>query len=288
MKKCAILTMDKLDDFVVYDQMLDAPLTRCGWRVEHISWRQKGVNWDQFDVVIIRSTWDYQDEPVLFMHVLKAIDESSALLLNPLSVVEWNIDKQYLKRVQSSGAEIVPTLWVEAFDFDEVANYFTFFDTEQIVIKPTISANADNTFWLKKHDYVTLQKTLIECLTGRFLMVQPFIESIIDVGEYSVFYFADQYSHSIMKTPKSGDFRVQEEHGGLLRLIEADEPLLCAAQKALQTIPEKVMYARIDLVEHQGHYKVMEIELIEPSLYFNLDENAAARFAKALDQWVTD
>jgi hypothetical protein len=117
-------------------------------------------------------------------------------------------------------------------------------------------------------------------------MVQPFVPAIIEQGEYSLFYFADHYSHCILKTPKSGDFRVQEEHGGILQSITPSKELLTAAKKALQTIPEKVLYARIDLVQYQGEYQLMEIELIEPSLYFNLDDKAAPRFAKAFDQWM--
>ena len=139
-----------------------------------------------------------------------------------------------------------------------------------------------------KQENFHLQKDILqESLAGRTLMVQPFIESILDKGEYSLFYFAGQYSHGIMKTPKSGDFRVQEEHGGLLKSIQPDDKLLEAANKALQTIPEQVLYARIDLVEHQERYKLMEIELIEPSLYFNLDDQAAMRFSIALDQWMS-
>ena len=251
MRKCAILTMDRLDDFVAYDKMLDEPMVQCGWQVNHVSWHKEHVDWSQYEAVIIRSTWDYQDDADAFMAVLEAIEESDALLLNSLHVVKWNINKNYLQEVQTKGAEIVPTLWLETFDFSLVEGYFEYFETEQIVIKPTISANADNTFWLKKDSFLQKKQELQESLINRQLMVQPFIQSIVDHGEYSLFYFAGEYSHSIIKIPKSGDFRVQEEHGGQLKSISPSEELLTAANKALQTVPEMVLYARIDLVEHQ-------------------------------------
>ncbi len=286
MKNCVILTMDTLDDFVVYDRLLDKPLTDLGWSVEHISWHKKDVDWNQFYAVIIRSTWDYQEDADAFMRVLEEIEKSKAILLNSLAIVQWNINKNYLREVESKGAKIIPTIWLERFNFNSVQSYFDYFDTKQIVIKPTISANSDNTFWLKKNSFDQNKKLLKTSLKNRQLMVQPFVPAIIEQGEYSLFYFANQYSHCILKTPKSGDFRVQEEHGGHLQSITPSKDLLTAAQKALQTIPEKVLYARIDLVQHQGEYQLMEIELIEPSLYFNLDENAAPRFAKAFDDWM--
>ena len=154
------------------------------------------------------------------------------------------------------------------------------------MIKPTISANSDNTFWLKKESFQAKKELLEDSLANRQLMIQPFIPAIVEEGEYSLFYFAGNYSHCILKTPKQGDFRVQEEHGGILKSIDPSQALFDAAQKALQTIPEKVLYARIDLVDYKDHFHLMEIELIEPSLYFNLDDKAAIRFAENFAEWM--
>lgn len=286
MKKCAILTMDFLDDFDDYDMMLNEPMANLGWQVDHISWRKKSVDWSQYQAVIIRSTWDYQDDASAFMQVLSDIEASGAVLLNSLKIAQWNINKNYLREVEDKGAEIIPTIWLEQFEYSLIESYFEYFETDQIIIKPTISANSDNTFWLKKDTIHEQQVLLEESLINRQLMIQPFIPAIIEEGEYSLFYFSSQYSHCILKTPKSGDFRVQEEHGGILQSITPCKKLLTAANIAMQTIPEEVLYARIDLVEHEGVYKLMEIELIEPSLYFNLDESAAQNFSVAFDNWM--
>ncbi len=286
MKKCVILSMDTLDEFVTYDKLLDQPMAECGWQTHHVSWRKKNVDWSQFEAVIIRSTWDYQEDAESFMQVLAEIENSGAVLLNSHAIAEWNINKNYLREVEQKGAKVIPTIWLETFDYSLIENYFNHFNTQQIVIKPTISANSDNTFWLKREDYHQHKKLLEASLRNRQLMVQPFIPAIVEQGEYSLFYFAGDFSHCILKTPKSGDFRVQEEHGGLLSSIDPNEELLTAAQKALKTIPEKVLYARIDLVQFQGQYQLMEIELIEPSLYFNLDKIAATRFSKAFAKWM--
>ena len=112
-------------------------------------------------------------------------------------------------------------------------------------------------------------------------MVQPFMENICLEGEYSCFYFDGKYSHSILKTPKAQDFRVQEEHGGRLTSIKAEAKLLEQADIALKAINELPLYARVDFVRYRQGFALMEAELIEPSLYFNMDEESAARFAGA-------
>ena len=236
--------------------------------------------------MIILQDSNYQDDADKFMQVLATIEKSGTVLLNSLAIAQWNINKNYLREVEDKGAKVIPTIWLEQFEYSLVAGYFEHFKTQQIVIKPTISANSDNTFWLKKETLEQKKTTLESSLQNRQLMVQPFIPAIVEQGEYSLFYFAGQYSHCILKTPKQGDFRVQEEHGGILQSINPNEDLLTAASKALITIPEKVLYARIDLVEFEDQYQLMEIELIEPSLYFNLDEQAAMRFAKAFADWM--
>ncbi|WDE12548.1 ATP-grasp domain-containing protein [Thalassomonas haliotis] len=281
MKHCAILTMDSLENFEAYDHLLEQPLKALGWQTHMVSLRDQGVNWDDYQVVIIRTPWDYQDDAPLFLQVLAKIEASKAVLENSLDIVRWNIDKSYLKQLEAKGVSIVPTLWPEAFDYDDVQAAFSHFTCEKIVLKPRISANADNTFLLTREQVEARQVLLAETFASRAFMVQPFMENICSEGEYSCFYFDGQYSHSILKTPKDQDFRVQEEHGGRLTSIDAEEKLLEQATIALKAINELPLYARVDFVRHGQGFALMEAELIEPSLYFNMDNQSAERFAKA-------
>ena len=284
MKNCAILTMDSLDEFEVYDYLLDQPLSVLGWQTQLVSWRDQQVNWNDYDAVIIRSPWDYQDDAKGFLKVLAAIEQSSAHLENSLAIVRWNIDKIYLQELTKKQVKIVPTLWQEGFCEDRLTTYFTHFDVEQIILKPRISANADNTFWLHKHNYQEHLAELKLAFSARAFMVQPFMESILNEGEYSLFYFNGQYSHAILKIPKNNDFRVQEEHGGRLISVEPENKLIIQAEKTLVALAEVPLYARLDFVRYQQSFALMEAELIEPSLYFNMDKNSAARFANAFVQ----
>ncbi len=119
-------------------------------------------------------------------------------------------------------------------------------------------------------------------------MVQQFMDSVIDEGEFSVFFFGEDYSHTILKTPQKGDFRVQEEHGGRLKSIaHPEKELLKAARNLLETLNPKPLYSRMDYVRTpQNSFALMELELIEPSLYFNMDPQSPQRFARIFDEWM--
>ncbi|WP_448553107.1 ATP-grasp domain-containing protein [Thalassotalea montiporae] len=281
MKRCAILSMDSLADFEAYDHLLEEPLAELGWQVQMVSWRDEQVDWDDFHAVIVRSPWDYQDDADKFIAVLEKIEQSTAHLENSLAVMKWNIDKRYLKELEAKHVNIVPTLWREHFDGSEIPAFFEHFGVEQIVIKPRISANADNTFWLKKASYQDSLAALTEAFASRNFMIQPFMASVIEEGEFSLFYFDGNYSHAILKTPKKDDFRVQEEHGGRLATIEPEPELVRQANLSLAAISDMPLYARVDFVRSGDSFALMEAELIEPSLYFNMDKDSAARFAQA-------
>lgn len=281
MKRCAFLSMDSLDDFFYYDQLLYEPLKAAGWLVEEVSWRKPDVDWNKYDAVVIRTTWDYQDDVEGFLACLHRIEASSAQLQNSLKIVEWNISKSYLKDLQNQGINIVPTLWFDSFALAELQLGFSHFDTSEIVLKPLVSANADHTYRLSQENLTAQADELKAVFSKRSFMLQPFLPGIVDEGEFSLFYFAGHYSHSILKQPDSGDFRVQEEHGGRLKSIQPCEAMLTTARHCLAALPADVLYARIDLVRHKNEFAVMEIELIEPSLYFNMDAQSPQRFVDA-------
>lgn len=285
MRKCAILSMDSLADFEAYDDLIDQPMLALGWQTEVVSWRNSSVNWSDYEVVVIRSPWDYQDDMESFVKVLTNIEQSSARLENSLNVVQWNINKIYLTHLEADDVTIVPTLWPDVFNADDLAGYFTHFSTAQIVLKPRVSANADNTFWLTQDNYQSKIAELSAAFASRELMVQPFMADICQEGEFSLFYFNGEFSHAILKTPAKGDFRVQEEHGGGLLSVTPEPALEAAANKTMQAISKlhgDLLYARIDFVRHQDTFALMEAELIEPSLYFNMDAASPQRFADAL------
>lgn len=283
----AYLTLEIRGDFYIYDHLTVEPLQQLGWRVVEIPWDRPGIDWSEFDAVVIRSTWDYQDSPEHFLQVLAEIENSDTPLFNPLRVCQWNLNKSYLRDLESQGVPIVPTQWLQSLDKAALSNAFEFFGAQQIVAKPMVSANADDTFVLELTEQESWQPAL-EIFKAKALMLQPFIQSLTEKGEYSLFYFGNQFSHAILKKPKQGDFRVQEEFGGVIRSVVADRSLTSVAEQAIQVINEELLYARIDLVHlDNGQPAVIELELIEPSLYFQEDPKSPQRFAETLDRFVS-
>ena len=122
----------------------------------------------------------------------------------------------------------------------------------------------------------------------RDCMIQPFMPNILKEGEYSLFFFAGEYSHAILKRLAEAEFRSQEEHGAEIRTAVPHANLLKRARQAMATLSPSPLYARIDFIRDAPRYLlVMELELIEPSMYLRMDPQVPARFATAIDAWGT-
>ncbi len=277
--------MDSLSGYVSDDDLAVEPLNSLGWDVSYVSWNNPSITWDDFEAVIIRTPWDYHDSPRAFLSILEQIDNSKARLENSLDIVKWNLDKRYLRDLESHGVHIVSTAWSQADVTPSLfAEWQDVLRSEELVLKPTISATAKDTFRLSSY-----RSDMRSIFAGRSYMVQPFVSSIISNGEYSLFYFVGEYSHAIVKQPLPGDFRVQEEHGGIITTIEADADMAATAGLIMKTLPSKPLYARVDLVrDASGDLALMELELIEPALYFRMDDGAATRFAAAFDRLMNE
>ena len=152
-----------------------------------------------------------------------------------------------------------------------------------MIIKPSISATAFNTFRLADFS------GSLEVFADESYLVQPFVSSVIENGEFSLFFFNGEFSHSVQKTPKSGDFRVQEDFGGQIVGITPSVEMLDLGESVIAVLNERPLYARVDFVlGNDGKFRVMELELIEPALYFRCVEESANRFAKALSDHLNE
>jgi len=288
MRRCAFLTLDDPTGFVLDDHLAYKPLGALGWQVEAVPWQQSDVDWQLYDAVVIRSTWDYTKAPAKFLNVLAAIDQSGVKLFNSLDLVRWNVPKTYLCDLAQRGVPIVPTVWRRRLRRGELKDVVTELGAADAVVKPVVGAGAVGAFRLNRRllDQAGAVNEIEDFYACREMMAQPFLAAIAAEGEYSLFYFNGSFSHAVLKTPRAGDFRVQEEHGGMIRAVEPTADLRQAGDRALRAIGEPPLYARADLVRSNegAGFWLMELELIEPSLYLRMDELAPARFAEAINQ----
>jgi glutathione synthase/RimK-type ligase-like ATP-grasp enzyme len=285
MKKCAFLTLDETGDFVIDDEHAIRPLAELGWEVSTLSWRQRHQAWNDFDIVVIRSTWDYWNDVPQFLETLERIDAETRLA-NRIELVRWNLVKTYMNDLEDGGIGIVPTLWTDSPAPSSFAGFQEQLGTGNIVIKPIVGANGDDAYWITPADTSERLEQIAARFPDRKCMIQPFMPSVIDEGEYSLFFFNGQYSHAILKTPAGSEFRSQEEHGGVIRSAQPEDRLLARAHQAIDTLSPAPLYARIDFVRNEaGDFLVMELELIEPSMYLRMDSQAPIRFAAAINHW---
>lgn len=288
--RCAFLSTDDLTDFVTDDELTVVPLGELGWQVDFVPWRAD-ADWDAYDVVVVRTTWDYQADAVAFDAALRRIDASRALLCNPLDLMRWNMRKTYLRDLEVNGVRVLPTRWGTAPTPAVLAAHLDELECDEAVIKPVVGANADHAWRVRRDAPPGVLEQVATVYARRDYLIQPFVDAVVDEGEFSLIYFDGAFSHAILKTPKPGDFRVQEEHGGLIRpwqpeprLLDAGDAVL-AAMEVIAGSPAPPLYARADFVRTAGGgFSIMELELIEPSLYFRTDAGAPARFARAVDR----
>jgi glutathione synthase/RimK-type ligase-like ATP-grasp enzyme len=250
-------------------------LRESGFEVDAQPWREP-QNLDSYDVVLPLVTWGYQFDPVHWFGVIDFLEAEARCVLNPPSVLRWNTDKDYLVELGSKGVPTIPTRRFERLDADAIARCHDALG-DVLVIKPPISGGAYGTH-------------RIECghplpgdALGRTMLVQPFLPAIQSEGEYSLMFFAGRYSHAIIKRAKTGEYRVQPHLGGSEVACDPPPGSREVAEAALAAAPEPCAYARVDMIRgDDGAFRVIELELIEPSLWLDLAPGAPMAFADAV------
>lgn len=284
MKKCAFLTLEERDGYVIDDEHAIAPLEQLGWQVSTLSWRQTETPWSDFDVVVVRSTWDYWDDIPAFLETLRQID-STTRLANPLDMIHWNLEKTYMLDLEGKGIGVVPTIWPDAVHPESFPGFSAELGTGDLVIKPVVGANGQDAYRVSSGDNLQRLQRICDRFRKKRGMVQTFMPSILTEGEYSLFYINGTFSHAILKIPRGSEFRSQEEHGSEIRPVIPEERLLLRGEQVLQTLSAVPLYARVDSVrDDRRDFVVMELELIEPSMYFRTCPEAPGRFARAIDE----
>ncbi len=280
MKRVALATSEKFASLTDDDLLLVEPLQRLGVSPVPAVWSDPNFPWTSCDAVILRSCWDYHLRLPEFLDWIAELDKGGVRLWNSPSTIRWNTNKTYLRDLEAQGIPIIPTFWPEGPI--NLRDQLRKLGWSQAVVKPRVSATAHQTL-LVSMDYAECAQPLFdELLRGPGVMVQRFMEVVKTRGEWSLIFFNGEYSHAVIKTPKAGDFRVQHDFGGQEQGAETSPLILEAAIRVIRTVDGIPLYARVDGVESDGHFLLMELELIEPALFLSSHSDAAKRFATAI------
>ena len=270
-----LLTADRLSHEDHETASVAAALSGLGVDSLTVSWTDPAVGRSDADLALIRSTWDYTTRLPEFLSFLTGLPMPVA---NAVAVVRWNCHKGYLTTLAAGGAPVVPTVVLRAGAAPELPD----FDSTDVIVKPASSAGARGVGRFAAGS-VAARDHLEALLTSGDALVQPFQPVVAD-GERSLVFLGGGYSHAVRKTPAAGDFRVQEQYGGIIvpHLPSAAE--LDAAAAALDAVPGgagALLYARVDLIGPASSPLVMELELIEPELFLPHAPGSAAVLARA-------
>ncbi|MFI5235478.1 MAG: RimK family alpha-L-glutamate ligase [Gemmatimonadales bacterium] len=227
----------------------------------------------------MRSPWDYFDHQDDFRAWFDRLDRAGVLVENRTHVLRWNLDKVYLREL---GVPLAPTHWVERGTAIDLAAILREEGWERAVVKPTISAGAFNTWVTSPAEAAAHQERLGPLLARSGLIVQRFMPEIQAQGEWSLLFFRKRFSHAVVKRPRSGDFRVQVEHGGSAVPMVPTPALLAQAERVIDAVKEPLLYARVDGLDVDGEFRLMELEVLEPDLFLGHSDGAPERFANAV------
>lgn len=247
-----------------------------------LAWDIPSDEWNSFDLVIIRSCWNYHLKIDEFQQWLDRMEREQVKLFNSARIVRCNLHKHYLKELEMMGVLLPDTIWLQKGEHKNLGQLLHQANWSAAVAKPAISASAFNTFLLSLENAQDHQPKFDEAISAQDMIVQQFIPEIVSEGEWSLMYFGKKFSHAILKRPAPKDFRVQHEHGGTYQNATAPSVAQDEAEKILAMINEPLLYARIDGVLSNGRFLLMELELIEPSLFLDKKPESANAFAAAI------
>lgn len=229
-------------------------------------WDDAQVAWENYDVVLVKSTWDYFDKPVEFRKWLDEMELRKINLFNSVPVLRWNMDKIYLEDLEAANIPVIPSVWMnkgESFDLKSISKRL---DADEIIVKPRISGASKNTIKVGRRNLDEAKTRLQKLTSHEDFMAQPYMQEV-EEGEHSYLFFNGQFSHAINKVPKKNDFRVQHYFGGSIEPIVPQPSLLKQAQKVSDLFASDCLYARVDGIVRNEILHIIELEVIEPMLY---------------------
>lgn len=296
-KKIALLVSDNLlpgfeegraDAFEYEEEIatLTPAMKAQGLELISVRWREAAKRAEEFDAMLPLMVWDYfEGNELAFLSEMAKV-EAQTKLLNPFDVLKWNSNKSYLDELEAKGAPVIQTITVDRVTEAGIKKAFAEFETDRIVIKPQVGGGAWRQVLLGKDEPFPSK----EKLPPEAALIQDFLPSVKEEGEYSFLYFGGQFSHGVLKQAKAGDYRIQSIYGGTETPYTPTREERDAARQVLDCLDFTPLYARVDLLRgRDGRLKLIELEMLEPYLYLphaGADEEglneAAKLFAKML------
>lgn len=256
-------------------------LRQRGIDIEQQIWDDLNVDWAAYDVALLKTPWDYHQKIDAFKSWLDRLETLGVRLLNDYATVRWNMDKRYLKDVAAAGFDVIPSVFLDKGWEGDLRALFGELGADSIIVKPCVSGGSKNTVALQLADVGSAYAGVVEMVSQGDYIVQPLMKEVRE-GEWSHIFFNGAHSHTILKKPAAGDFRVQQAFGGTIEPLFPSKSQVAEASAYVQHFAKDSLYARVDGLMVNGKFVLMELELIEPFLYLSYEENAVENYYRAL------
>ena len=273
-----------IQNILLEQELLKSAFEAQGLKVDITYWDNPTYEWQETKSVLFRTIWDYFERFDEFWEWLEQV-KTKTRLINSYELIKWNIDKHYLKDMSSWGIETVPTYFADKgcnMKLHEIAKRNQWKD---LVIKPAISASAFKTYKILANEIQANEKLFNSLVQERNMLVQPYFETITQLGEASLMVLDGKFTHAILKKAQPGDFRVQDDFGGTVHNYIPTKAEINFAEKVFETCKTKPVYGRVDIVwDNDKNFYLSELEIIEPELWIRNYPKCAERIAEAVDK----
>lgn len=286
MKHVALVTYDEYPNLTESDALLVEPLLKERINSSPIPWNDKTIDWSQFDAIILRSAWNYQFHYQEFLSWLSNLEKIKTRVFNPLPLLRWNSHKSYILDLQNKGVPVIPTIFNAKGKQNNLLNTMNNFHSDNIIIKPAIGASALGVTRIKRADCEKSEESIQKLFATEDYLIQPLMKEVMIEGEYSLVFIGNIFSHAVLKKPKRNEFRSNSEFGAKEEIINPSKSLIRQAADVIRTVESNILYARVDGINANGKFILMELEFIEPHLFFDLKPEAARLFAHTLKTYV--
>ncbi|MEC7998549.1 MAG: hypothetical protein VX128_01370 [Bacteroidota bacterium] len=265
------------------DELVINALKEKNLSVVKKDWNDSIFDWETTRSILFRSTWDYFDKFELFKKWFNKT-KNKCLMINSTETIEWNIDKHYLLDLQEHQIPIPNSEFIKRGSSIDLSLLMQKKNWNEIVVKPTISGAAKNTYRLKEEEITQFGPTWEKLIYKEDFIVQEFQNNVITEGEVAMIVIGGKFTHAVLKKAKEGDFRVQDDFGGSIAIYNPSEEMVKLAEKCTRILTPIPSYARVDIIwDNLWELAVSELELIEPELWFRLNPNAAQKLAHHVD-----
>lgn len=279
----APITLDEnVQNILTEDGLVLDALKANGYRVTRISWSDPEFNWASTQAVIFRTTWDYFDRFEEWKAWLASTSKLTEMV-NPYALINWNMDKHYLRDLNDRGINIPATRYIEIGEETNLKALYHETGWTDCILKPCVSGASRHTYKLNVDTLQEHEEIFQTLIAKEAMMLQPFQKNVVEKGEVSLMVMGGEFTHAVLKVAKPGDFRVQDDFGGTVHLYDPSSEEIAFAEKAVAACDPQPTYARVDIIrDNNDQLALIELELIEPELWFRLKPEAAEVLAKAL------